>query len=155
LTGIIDLISRSAARDLDRRVHGAAAEADGQYEELVDDADLLVRARLSADGPLALEVHNSLGGRERREEGSRTLEANVGPGKNLRGGVLTVSAEAVHGAGADNLVALTVELSQSGGASGPQTYSVEARLDGAGHARLRISVTLGDDDEAAAAVAGS
>jgi hypothetical protein len=152
---IIDFMARSAGRTLDRRVQGASGHADGRYEELVDEADLLARASTSGTGHLVLEVLDKDGQLVRREEGEDALQVNLGRGERLRAGVLTVDGVLLGDAAGRKLAGLVLELSQSQAASGPQTFSVEGRFDAAGQAHLRLVITLGDDDEEpAAAVAG-
>jgi hypothetical protein len=132
--GLLAWISRAVGRDLDRRVSGAEGSARGHYHSLADEEPILVRAHLGDGqrGPLLLRAPG------REEHGEGTLSVELGPGRELRGGTLTVEAEVSSPSQA--LAALTVELSQSGGGD---TYSVEGRPDQSGQARLRLSIELG------------
>ena len=87
--GLLEWISGVVGRDLDRRVAGRDASAQGRYAGLVDDEPLLVRARLGdgLHGTLVLRAP----GREERGEG--TLSADLGPGRALRGSTLSIDSE--------------------------------------------------------------
>jgi hypothetical protein len=133
--GLLQWITRTVGRDLDRRVTGAQGEASGRYEPLADDPPLLVRARLGEGQQGTVRLRAA--GAEHTGEGSVTAE--VGTGAQLRGSSLSVEAE-VRAAPGGALATLGVELSQG---HGVQTYSVEARPDAGGRARLRLVVDLG------------
>src|SRR5689334_5818880 len=133
--GLLEWITRTVGRDLDRRVSGADGEASGRYEPLADDLALVVRARLGQGQQGTLRLRGA--GAEHTGEGSLTAEA--GTGAQLRGSTMAVEAE-VHTAPAGALATLTAELSQGDGLA---TYSVEARPDANGRAHLRLVVDIG------------
>jgi hypothetical protein len=132
--GILDWLSRVVGRDLDRRVSGTAGTAQGRYESLSDDEPLVLRARLGDGQRGTLTLHSP----PREEHGEGTLSVELGPGRALRGGALSVEAEVT--GGSHGLAALIVELSQP---RGGDTYSVEAKPDEHGRAHLRLSIQLG------------
>ncbi len=135
IMGLLDWITRTVGRDLDRRVSGAQGEASGRYEPLADDPPLVVRARLGQgqQGTVRMQAGGAV------HTGQASLTAEVGTGAQLRGSTLAVEAE-VSAVPAGGLATLTAELSQG---HGLQTYSVEGRPDSAGRARLRLVVDLG------------
>jgi hypothetical protein len=145
-------LTGAVGRDLDRRVSGAEATAEGRFD-LIDEAPLLVRAQLAEGqrGTLLLRAPAGDPGHPagRQERGEGRLACELGAGRALRGGTLTVEADVVGSARPAELATLTVELSQprSGDAAAAphafETYSVQGRADEAGRAHLRLSVTLG------------
>jgi hypothetical protein len=151
--GWLDWVTRAVGRDLDRRVSAADATAEGRFDSLLDEAPLEVRARLDEGqrGSLLLRVRSGDPAQPagRQERGDGTLVCQLGPGRALRGGSLTIEAEVVGSSRPAELATLTVELSQPGsgdGAAAPhafETYSVQGRAGPDGRARLRLTVSLG------------
>jgi hypothetical protein len=138
--GLLGWITGAVGRDLDRQVSGAEGEATARFDRLIDDAPLVVQARLrdGQRGTLLLRAQGD--GSPHEERAENRLSCTLGPGRTLRAGTLTVEGT-VSSAPARELAALTVEVSQPGGES--STYSVEGRPDQTGGARLRLSVSLG------------
>jgi hypothetical protein len=136
--GLLGWLDRKVGKDLDRRVSGAQGTAQARFDGLDDQAALQVQARLGDGqrGTLLLRARGEGPAQEARGAGAVTLD--LGPGKPWRGGTVTAEAE-VSGAPAGALVTLMVEIA---GAE-RQTYSVEARPDPQGAARLTLTVDLG------------
>lgn len=142
--GLLDWMTGSVGRDLDRRVGGTEGTAHAHFSTLVDDADVSVRAVIANGHAGTVELHVG----ERRGEGRGSASANLGPGKELRGRELVAEA-AIHRAGPSELAILTVEVLQrdpGGGDRAPlafETFSVESRFDTTGKARLTLAIKLG------------
>jgi hypothetical protein len=136
--GLLDWLDRTVGKDLDRRVSGAEGTAQGRFDRLDDEAALQVQARLGEGqhGTLVLRARGEGAPQEARGSGSARLD--LGPGKPWRGGTVIAEAD-VTGATAATLAIVTMEI--SGGER--QTYSVEARPDQQGAARLTLTVELG------------
>jgi hypothetical protein len=141
--GLLEWFTRSATKELDRRVGGVEGEAHGRYAGLVDEAELRVRARIGNGhrGTVTVSVL------EVRQEAEAAVAVDLGPGKRYRDEELTVFARVI--AAGDALAALTVEVTQpdparpEGPPLGFETYSVESRFDANREARLRLVVRLG------------
>lgn len=153
--GLIDWISTRIGHDLDESVHGPAGVAHGRFDGLVDEAELIVRARLAGGhgGSIWLRVHGVApdAPSDHVEAADGSVQATLGVAKPWRGGEVTVEAQVsgTAGATADPLAVLTVEVAQpdaqhAGGAPLVfETYSVEGRLDGQDRAHLQLAVQLG------------
>jgi hypothetical protein len=151
--------------DLDETVAGHQGEAHARYEGLREGQELFARAALAPGlrGRLRLAVMPSPASapegsppaaaeaapRSPREaQGTDRIEAALGPAEELGGARLFVEAE-IHGPRGPELAGLSVTLFQrAAGAEeiaemDAQSFSVESRLDAAGQARLRLTVTLG------------
>ncbi len=135
----------SVKKSLDGRVVGHVGEAHDRFANLVDKADLVVRARLPGGhrGSLDLHVHPA-GGEEVQASGSGMLECNLGPGGPLHGARLQVES-LVDNEGQSGLAVLSVELWQPNGdrAAILESYSVESQFNAQGRAMLKMTIDLG------------
>src|SRR5262245_23886161 len=119
--GVLAWLTKSIERNLDRRVTGGKGESRGRFTGLVDDADLIVHADIAEghDGRLELRARpatEDAEGVEHRAVGQRQLTANLGQGRRLRNGSLTVAgdiqADVRAGPSTAGLARLAVELYQ-------------------------------------------
>jgi hypothetical protein len=136
--GLLTWITRAVSRDLDRRVSGAEGTAQARFDRLADEAPLRAQARLGGVPRGAVRLRARGDEPEQAATGEREVALDLGPGRPWRGGQVTAEAD-VAGGTAGALVTLTVEI--SGGDA--ETYSVEARADQQGRARLSLSIELG------------
>ena len=140
---------RRVGSDLDRHVQGASGAAHVRFAHLVDDATLVIEARIAgARGTLELRVrpHAESEAPPLSDRGAGALSSNLGLARPYRGATITVAAE-VKSLGSD-LVGLCVELAQPDPAGADRaplsrdTYSVESRVED-GRARLELVIDLG------------
>jgi hypothetical protein len=140
----IERVMRRVGKDLDARVWGAEGAAHFRFNELKEDATLIVAARLSGgQGTVELDVQRP-DGPPRVERAQDVVSTALRPAQDYRGGKITVDADVT----GKDLAVLSVELTEpdpTGDDRAPlahQTYSVEARLDEAGRAHLTLAIEL-------------
>ena len=143
--GLLARWMAAVKRSLDRRVTGHLGEAHARFEQLVDSADLVVRAQVPGGHRGALELQaRPAGNEEVRASGIGQLECNLGPGGPLHGSKLKIEAHVQNG-GPPGLAVLSVELWQAGGEQAGilESYSVESQFDPTNQAWLRMLIDLG------------
>lgn len=143
--GLLARWMTAVKKSLDGRVTGHMGEAHDRFSNLVDAADLVVRARLPGghSGVLGLHIHPPTGD-DVRATGNSMLECNLGPGGPLHGAKLQIDAH-VESQGQPGLAVLSVELCQPDGdqAGLMESYSVESRFSPQGQAALKMTIDLG------------
>lgn len=152
---LLGWITSRIGQDLDEQVHGSSGVARDRFEPTLDDAELVVRARLAADPPATITVRAEArpdAGDDApmpvEQQGASAIELSLGAARPWRGGIVVVRAVA-NGPGAGELAVLSVELLQPNAevVDGPplafQTYAVEGRRDDQGRAALELHVQLG------------
>jgi hypothetical protein len=145
--GVLSWMTRSFGRDLDERVSGTGGVAHVVYGPLLDEAELRVKASIlrGHTGDIELVVGAISGADERppphQERGRGDLLCRLEAGKRYRQAELTITAR-VESSSEDPLAGLQVEVSAevSGAVENLQTFSVESRFDGDGHAELKMVV---------------